>query len=128
MKKFLAHFLFLLSAWTLAIKFALPVSWSLAHDLPLLTYVYWDFWWVVHIWLGWALIRHPRYLFWLALITSVSECLIVITKFVVFFIDPQWTMWTMNWFVNKLFVLGCFTILLIDLLFHPERYREISFE
>ena len=38
----------------------------------------------------------------------------------------------MNWFVNKLFVLGCFTILLIDLLFNPDRYRyryrEISFK
>ena len=128
MRQFIAHFLFLLAAWTVTIKFVLPISWALVGGLPILTFVYWDFWWVVHIWLGWALINHPRYLFWLALVASVAECLIVVTKFVLFFNDPQWTMWSMNWFVNKIFVLACFSILLIDLLFHPGRYRENSFD
>ena len=37
---FLAHFLFLLAAWTLVIKYIFPIGFALAEGVPLTTYVY----------------------------------------------------------------------------------------
>ena len=47
----------MLAAWTLIIKYAFPMAWALNEGAPLLRYVWWDFWWVAHIWLGLALIE-----------------------------------------------------------------------
>ena len=116
MSVFLAHFLFVLAAWTVVIKYLFPVAYALAHGLPLGTHVYIDFWPVFHVWLGWALITRPRYTFWLAFVVAVLEVGIVATKFVLFLGAPEWTIWTTNWFVNKLFVLACFALMLVHLL------------
>ena len=43
---------------------------------------------------------------------SLAEIAIIVAKFWVFLTSPDWTIWTMSWFVNKLFVLACFTMLL----------------
>lgn len=112
MIRFFAHFLFLLAAWTLTIKYVFPAAFALAEGVPLLTYVMWDFWWVAHIWLGWALINWQRYTFALAIGVSVVEIIIVVTKFVLFLGEPDWTIWTTNWFINKVFVLACFILIL----------------
>ena len=96
MVRFFAHFLFLLAAWTLVIKFAFPAAFA----------------WIVHIWLGWVLLHWRRYSFSLAISVSVAEIVIILYKFIIFLEDPDWTMWTANWFVNKLFVLACFCLLL----------------
>lgn len=112
MRRFLADSLFVLAAWTLVIKYVFPVAYALNEGVPVLTYVMWDFWWVAHIWLGWALINRPRYTFALALVVSVVEIIIVVTKFVLFLSEPQWDIWTTNWFINKCFVLACFILLL----------------
>jgi len=48
---------------------------------------------VAHIWLGWALIRRPRYTFGLAIVVSVVEIVIVVTKCVGFLSEPQWDIW-----------------------------------
>ena len=56
MTVFLAHFLFVLAAWTVVVKYLFPVAWALAHGLAPATHVYLDFWPVVHVWLGWALL------------------------------------------------------------------------
>ena len=122
MRLFLAHFLFVLAAWTLVIKFVFPVAWALAEGAPPLTYVWWDFWWVAHCWLGWALIARAPYLFKLALVVAVVEVVIVITKFVIFLGDPEWTIWTTNWFINKLFVLGVFVAMLVHMALAPGEY------
>lgn len=111
MLRFLADFLFVLAGWTLVIKYIFPMAYALGEGVPLLTYVMWDFWWVVHIWLGWALIRRPRYALALALVVSVVEIAIVVTKFVLFLAEPQWDIWHTNWFINKCFVLACFILL-----------------
>ena len=116
MTVFFAHFLFVLAAWTVVIKYLFPVGYALAHGLPLGTHIYLDFWPVVHVWLGWALLVRPRGTPALALIVAVVEIVIVVTKFVLFLDEPQWTIWTTNWFVNKLFVLGCFCLMLGHLL------------
>ena len=120
---FFAHFLFILSAWTLTIKFFFPLAYAAANGLPLHTHIYWDFWWVVHLWLGWALLNWQRYSFPLAISVSVVEIAIIVSKFVFFLSAPEWTVWRTNWFINKLFVLACFTLLLAYCLVNAKRLR-----
>lgn len=112
MLRFLAHFLFILAAWTVVIKYLFPLGFAWWRGEPLLTYVFLDFWPVVHVWVGWALLNWRRWSYALALGVSLAEIVIVVTKFVLFLSDPQWTIWRTNWFVNKIFVLGCFVLLL----------------
>ncbi len=109
---FLAHFLYLLAAWTVTIKFVFPVAYALWAGVPIATHIYWDFWWLVHLWLAWSLLHWRRHTFALALGVSVAEIAIIATKFVYFLAAPEWTIWTTNWFINKLFVLACFVLLL----------------
>jgi hypothetical protein len=109
---FLAHFLIVLAAWTLTIKFVFPVAMALAEGVPIGSYIYWDFWWVAHLWLAWALINWRRYTFALAVGVSIVEIGIIVTKFVLFLAAPEWTIWTTNWFINKVFVLACFCMML----------------
>ena len=109
MLAFFAHFLYVLAAWTLVIKFAFPIAMAIAEGSPAGTYIYWDFWWVVHIWLGWSMLNWQRYTWWLGIGVAVVEILIVVVKLWWFLDDPEWTIWRTNWFINKLFVLACFT-------------------
>lgn len=122
MTVFLAHFLFVLAAWTVVIKYLFPVGYALAEGIAPATYVYLDFWPVVHVWLGWALLARPRYTHALALAVALLEIVIVVTKFVLFLDEPRWTIWTTNWFVNKIFVLGCFSLMLGHLLARGREY------
>ena len=122
---FLAHFLFVLAAWTLTIKFAFPVAYALAAGLPAGTHVYWDFWWVVHLWLGWALLNWQRYTIGLTIVVSIAEIAIIVTKFALFLSAPEWTIWRTNWFINKLFVLACFILLLVYFLANFQRLRRL---
>ena len=59
----------------------------------------------------------------LAIVISVLEIAIVVIKFVLFLQAPDWTIWTMNWFVNKVFVLACFVMLITHVLIRPAKYR-----
>ena len=122
MTVFLAHFLFVLAAWTVVVKYLFPVAWAVVQGLPAATHVYVDFWPVFHVWLGWALLARPRYLYALALVVAFLEIGIVATKFAFFLMEPEWTIWTTNWFVNKLFVLGCFVLMLGHLLLRRRDY------
>ncbi len=121
---FLAHFLFILAAWTVTIKYLFPVGYALAAGAPIGTYVYWDFWWVVHLWLGWALLNWQRYTLGLAIAVAVAEIAIVVTKFAMFLSAPEWTIWRANWFINKMFVLACFILLLAYVLTNFQRLRH----
>ena len=119
---FLAHFLFVLAAWTVVIKYLFPVAYAIAYGIAPGTHIYLDFWPVFHVWLGWALLARPRYVFWLALVVSLLEIGIVATKFIFFLAAPEWTIWTTNWFVNKVFVLGCFVLMLGHVLVRRSDY------
>ena len=112
MTLFLAHCLIVLAAWTVVIKFVFPIAFALAEGVPLVSYVYWDFWWVVHLWLAWWLLVGHRYARPLAYAVSIAEIAIILTKFALFLAQPAWTIWTTNWFINKVFVLACFLLLL----------------
>lgn len=109
---FLAHFLVILAAWTLVIKFAFPVAMAMAEGAPIGQHIYWDFWWVVHLWLAWTLLHWRRYTFGLAVGVAIIEIIIIVTKFRLFLAAPEWNLWTTNWFVNKIFVLACFGLML----------------
>jgi hypothetical protein len=109
---FLAHFLIVLAVWTVTIKFLFPIGYAMAYGLPLGSHVYWDFWWVVHLWLAWALLHWRSYTYLAAIMVSVVEIAIVVTKLAWFLAAPDWTIWTTNWFINKLFVLLCFGLML----------------
>jgi len=111
---FLAHFLLILSAWTLVIKYIFPIAYAIAHGLPLTTHIFWDLWPVAHVWLAWALLRWQPYTKLLAISMSAIEIVIIVTLFYLFLSgpDPQWTIWRTNWFINKVFVLSCFILIL----------------
>jgi hypothetical protein len=109
---FLAHSLIVLAAWTVTIKFVFPIGYALAYGLPLGSHIYWDFWWVVHLWLAWALLCWQPYTWLLAIGVAGVEIVIVVTKLALFLAAPEWTIWTTNWFINKLFVLLCFGLML----------------
>ena len=124
MNRFFAHFLFILAAWTLVIKYVFPVTYAIHYDLPVGRHVYLDLWPVVHVWLGWSLLHWKRATFGFALGISIAEIVIVVSKFVLFLGEPEWTIWHTNWFVNKVFVLGCFVMLLTWLLLNAGTLRR----
>lgn len=126
MRIFLAHWLILLACWTLVIKFLFPLVFDAAYNHETGTHVYWDFWWVIHLWLAWALYARPAYLWWFAVIVSLVEIAIICVKFFLFFQQPEWTLWQTNWFINKVFVLSCFFVLLAYCLLKREQFTMAS--
>jgi hypothetical protein len=124
MRVFLAHLLFFLAAWTVVIKYLFPIAYALAYGEPTFGHVYLDLWPVAHVAVGWSLLNWRRWTFGLALAVSVAEIAIVATKFAIFLQAPEWTIWRTNWFINKLFVLGCFVVLLGWLLANARELRS----
>lgn len=112
MIRFIAHFLFVLAAWTVVIKYLFPIGYALAEGASPLAYIFVDFWPVVHVLVGWSLLHWNRWTLPLALAVSIAEIIIVGTKFVFFLSAPEWTIWRTNWFINKIFVLAAFVLLL----------------
>ena len=45
------------------------------------------------------------------------------TKLALFLAAPEWTIWTTNWFINKLFVLLCFGLMLPWLVLHRRELQ-----
>lgn len=121
--QFLAHFLFVLAAWTVFIKYLFPIAYAISDGEPWNIHVYWDLWPLAHLWLGWALLTRATYARPLAIAMSVIEVVIIVTKFTMFLAEPQWTIWRTNWFVNKVFVLGCFILILATALMRPQAFR-----
>ncbi|GGY66031.1 hypothetical protein [Marinobacter zhanjiangensis] len=120
---FLAHMFLILAAWTIFIKYLFPVAFALASGEPWATYIYWDLWPIAHIWLAWALMAGPRYTRVLATGMSIVEIVIIVTLFSRFLADPEWSIWRTNWFVNKVFVLASFVLVLGTAVFRPDVLR-----
>jgi len=126
---FLAHFLFVLVGWTLVIKYIFPITFAAAEGEALTTYIFWDLWPVAHVWMGWALLRWQWYTPHLAITMSIIEIIIIVTLFTLFLTNPdeEWSIWRTNWFINKIFVLLCFTFILATFTLgrsHVARYRK----
>jgi len=123
---FLAHLLFVLAAWSVFIKYVFPITFALFTDEAWTTHIFWDLWPIAHVWLGWALLIQPWYTRWLAVSMSVVEIFIILTLFALFLAEPGWTIWRTNWFVNKVFVLSAFTLILATVAVKPELFRTRS--
>jgi len=108
--------LYALAGYTLVTKFLMPVVYALGNREPLGRYVMWDFWWVAHLGLGFGLARRRAWAWSAGLAVALLEIGIVATKYALFLRAPDWDFWHTSWFVNKLFVLGLFALLLIHLL------------
>lgn len=124
--QFLAHYLFFLAAWTLFIKYLFPVAYALAYGESWSSHIYWDAWPIAHLWLGWALLARPRYTWALALAMSAMEIGIIASKFAWFLADPEWDIWRVNWFVNKVFVLMGFILVLLSAVIKPSLFRKFD--
>ncbi len=123
---FLAHLLFVLAAWSVFIKYVFPVVFALFSGEAWSTWVFWDLWPIAHVWLGWVLLAQPWYTRWLAAGMAVVEIVIIVTLFGLFLADPEWTIWRTNWFVNKVFVLTAFALILATVVYRPERFATRS--
>ena len=77
-------------------------------------------------WLGWSLLHWQRYTYALAAVVSVVEIAIIVTKFILFLDAPEWTIWTTNWFINKVFVLAVFVLLLAHMAVAINHYRSTA--
>lgn len=119
--RFLAHFLFVLAAWTLFIKYLFPIAFAIAEGEALTQWIYWDLWPIAHVGLGWALLSRPPGTRRLAIGMATIEVAIIATLLWLFLADPEWSIWRTNWFVNKVFVLACFVLVLATALFRPEQ-------
>ena len=120
---FLGHLLFILAAWTVFIKYLFPIGFALAEDKPIATYIFWDFWPLAHVWLGWALLTRPPYTRPLAIGMSAAEIAIIGTLLAQFLSNPEWTIWRTNWFINKVFVLSAFVMILATAATNPAALR-----
>lgn len=120
---FLAHLLFVLAAWTVFVKYLFPVAFALAEGEAWTRWVYWDLWPIAHVLLGRALLVRPPYVRALAIGMSIVEIVIIAIAFSVFLSDPEWSIWRTNWFVNKVFVLACFVLVLGTALTRPENLK-----
>ena len=123
---FIAHFLYILAAWTVVIKYLFPIAYAFAEGQSAGTYVFLDLWPAVHVALAWSLLHWRRWTFALALVVSLAEITIIVTKFAIFLSAPEWTIWRTNWFINKLFVLTCFAWLLGYLVLNVKRLRSAA--
>ena len=123
---FLAHLLFVLAAWSVFIKYLFPIAFALVEGEALTRYIFWDLWPVAHVWLGWSLLTQPRYTRWLAVIMSVVEIIIIVSMFTWFLSDPDWSIWRTNWFINKVFVLTAFALILVTVIGRPESFSTRS--
>ena len=107
----MGRLLYLSAAWTLAIKYVLPVGWALWLGAPLTSFIFfWDAWWVAHLAVGWSLVRRKRGVWIYALLLALVEIAIIVAKFALFLRAPVFDFWTANWFVNKCWLLGYFAM------------------
>ncbi|WP_204903070.1 hypothetical protein [Microbulbifer mangrovi] len=79
---------------------------------------------MAHVWLGWVLVTRAPYARQLAIAMAVIEIVIIVSKFALFLSEPEWTIWRSNWFVNKVFVLGCFILVFATAIMRPEAFRS----
>jgi len=117
----MGRLLYAFAAWTVTIKFLLPMAWAAGRGEPLVTYIGWDAWWVAHIVVGMGLTRRRRGVWPWAMLLAAVETVIITTKFALFLPNPTWDFWHTNWLVNKAFMLAYFAVSLWWLTRPPAR-------
>lgn len=116
----------MLVAWSVFIKYIFPIAFALFSGEPWNAWVLWDLWPVAHAWLGWALLTQPWYTRWLAVAISTIDIVIIVTLPTGFLVEPDWTIWRTNWFVNECFVLVVFVLILATVVYKLECFRARS--
>ena len=106
--------------WTVTVKFLVPLTWwgaeLLAGRTPEAVPVMWDLWPLAHALLAVALWRRQRFAWELGVAVSAAEAAVVLVKFAIFLRAPDYSVWKLLWFTNKIYVLAFFLCLLTVLL------------
>ena len=84
----------------------------------------WDFWWVAHFYLARVILHPGRWTKAVAWSVTIAEIVIIVVKFAAFLSKPEWDLWRTNWFINKIFVLGCFLAMAVWLLRHSHELND----
>lgn len=107
-------FLYFFAAYTVTIKYLMPVAWAAIEQAPLLAHIYfWDAWWILHIAVGFGLCRRTKGIWPWAFLLAIAEIIIIVTKFVFYFASPNTSFWHLNWLVNKSLLLIYFFVFLL---------------
>ena len=118
----LGRLLYFFAAYTVLIKYILPIAWAVLQKVSLTSYIYfWDAWWLAHLIVGFHLVRCTPGIWKWAILLALTEIGIISTKFAIYFQNPAGDFWHWNWFVNKLLLLFYFLTLLFWLL-----HREVQ--
>lgn len=125
----MGRLLYVSAAWTIAIKYALPIGWALWIGAPWTAFIFfWDAWWGAHLAVGWSLVRARRGVWVWALLLAAVEIAIIVPKLTLFLIHPIADVWRMSWFVNKCWLLAYFAFSLWWLMRHDVRARLQTLE
>jgi len=113
----LGRLLYFFAFYTLTIKYFIPIGWAIHLSEPLTTYIFfWDAWWIAHIAVGYGLIHLRKGTWQWAMLLTLAEIIIIVSKFVLYYFNPNLDFWHWMWFVNKCFLLLYFLFLFIRLL------------
>ena len=105
--------------WTLAVKYLVPLLWSLSEGLAgrdATSQVMWDLWPLTHAALALLLWRGAGVAWTFGVVLSAAESIVVLWKFALYLRAPEWSFWKLLWFSNKIYVLAFFVCLLTALL------------
>ena len=66
---------------------------------------------MAHLWLAFNLLNITKNIFYIGMLIAIIEIVIIVYKFILFFMNPSWNIWDTNWFINKIFVLSIFIVI-----------------
>ncbi len=116
--------LYFFAAFTLAIKYVIPIAWAIHKNTVLTSYIYfWDAWWIAHLYVGRGLLKAERGIWRWAFLLSLAEILIIAIKLAAYLRAPILDFWRLSWFVNKSLLLIFFLCLFPWLL--KKQAREV---
>lgn len=82
-------------------KILIPILVAVAEASIWLTYVTWDIWWVLYIFVGW-MIQYPSKWLWIfALSMSLTDFFVSSTKLIMYSRTANWDMWRATIFFNN---------------------------
>ncbi|MFN7973145.1 MAG: hypothetical protein U0166_12495 [Acidobacteriota bacterium] len=118
--------LLVLVGWSVLIKYVLPVAFALREHAPLGTHVMWDLWPALHLVLWRGFRRHAPWLPVTAIAIAVAEIVIVAVKLTAWAMAPDLGFFRVNWAINKVFVLGLFTVMLVHFASRVRRGASLA--
>ena len=106
--------LYFFAFYTLTIKYFIPVGWAFHQNVPISSFIFfWDAWWIAHIAAGYGLTHLKKGVWVWAMILTLAEITIIMTKFTIYFAHPNFDFWHWLWLINKCLLLIYFFILML---------------